>query len=106
MTDSTPASIQANLNRFVNGVTLLSATAPALACLLEEAKGVINFDRCHHLVLENANSLLNDHHKSMKKLVELYRQSVERIDANSSKGYFVPRQVRNLIQYFNYNYLI
>lgn len=85
------------MNLFVNGVTLLAATAPALAALLEEAKGVISFDRCHHLVLENADALLNDHYKPMKKLVEFYRQSVDRVNANSSKGYFVPRQARTTL---------
>lgn len=74
----------------INGVTLLASTAPALSYLMEESKGAISFERCCHLIFDDADVLLQEHALATKKLFGLYDGSVRRM---SNKKYFVPRQV-------------
>ena len=109
ITDGTPKFIRANLNRLINGVTLLTATAPALASLLQEADKTISFDRCAHLVLDSADLLFSNHMESMKILIPLYQASVKRI--NAAAAHFVPRQVFypplfKLVKQIFYNFFI
>jgi hypothetical protein len=85
------------LSHFVNGVTLLAATPPALLYILEEAKTLMNFDRCCHLILENADTLLQENGTVMKGILHKYYESVERISPHkpdaSGETYTMPRQV-------------
>jgi CRISPR/Cas system-associated endonuclease Cas1 len=59
----------------INGVTLLAATAPALNLLLTKAKDIISFDRCCHLVFDDADVVLKEHGESTKKLFNFYQES-------------------------------
>jgi hypothetical protein len=85
------------LSHFVNGVTLLAATPPALSYILEEAKTLMNFDRCCHLILENADTLLQEHGAAMKGILQKYYESVKRIRSDkpdaTGETYVMSRQV-------------
>lgn len=74
----------------INGVTLLAATAPALSLLLSEGKDIISFDRCCHLVFDDADFVLKEHAGAAKKLFNFYQESVQRVTEGKN---FVPRQV-------------
>lgn len=53
------------------------------------------FDRCCHLVLDEADTLVKEHAVHLKNIFGQYQQAVQRTkktDANGQK-YFVPRQV-------------
>lgn len=69
---------------------MLAATAPALSFLLEESQGVISFDRCCHLVFDDADILLQEHGEATKKLFTCYQESVRRMSTN----HFIQRQVK------------
>lgn len=90
--DRSPESIQAAIYVLINGMSLLAATAPALLTLLEESQGVINFDRCCHLVFEDADVLLRNHGEVVGKIFERYVASVQRVRSDP-KACHMPRQV-------------
>ena len=93
LTDSTASGIKESIPHVINGLSLLAATAPALAGLMLEAGSIINFDRCCHLVYENADSLIREHPSSMKQIYGMYHKSVKRTESQANSGISVPRQV-------------
>lgn len=93
LTDSSTSTIKDSITRLVNGVTLLVATAPALANVMEEGGHHINFDRCCHLVYEDADALIQEHPTALKRINVMYNKSVQRTESGSNSEIFVPRQV-------------
>ncbi|XP_032782601.2 putative ATP-dependent RNA helicase TDRD12 isoform X1 [Daphnia magna] len=89
-TDGTERSLKVALPYLINGVTLLAATAPALSLLLSEGKDIISFDRCCHLVFDDADFVLKEHAGAAKKLFNFYQESVQRVTEGKN---FVPRQI-------------
>ncbi|XP_057379935.1 putative ATP-dependent RNA helicase TDRD12 isoform X2 [Daphnia carinata] len=89
-TDGTERSLKVALPYLINGVTLLAATAPALNLLLSEGKDIISFDRCCHLVFDDADFVLKEHAGAAKKLFYFYQESVQRVTEGKN---FVPRQI-------------
>ena len=93
LTDSSASVIKDAIAQLTNGVTLLATTAPALAVIMEQAINHINFDRCCHLVYEDADALIQEHPDVMKKILVMYRKSVKRTESCTDAKIFVPRQV-------------
>ena len=91
--DGTPKTLKESISQFVNGITLLATTASALESLLDSASETINFDRCCHLILDNADILLQDYGNSLVKIFSKYQLSVKKFSNRAEHGYFVPRQV-------------
>ena len=91
LTDGAARTLKETIPLFLNGLTLLAATAPALASLMDkENESVINFDRCCHLIYEDADYLLKEHKDSMKKIIQMYRRSLKRVEKSD---HLVQRQV-------------
>lgn len=94
--DGTVRTLNDSVSSMTNGLTLLAATAPALAFLSERSQDLVPlFDRCCHLVLDEADTLVKEHAVHLKNIFGQYQQAVQRTkktDANGQK-YFVPRQV-------------
>jgi hypothetical protein len=59
--------------------------------LLTKAKDIISFDRCCHLVFDDADVVLKEHGESTKKLFNFYQESVQRATMGNN---FIPRQVK------------
>ncbi len=72
-------------------MTLLAATVPALNLLLTKTKDIISFDRCCHLVFDDADVMLKEHGESTKNLSKFYQESVQRATMGNN---FIPRQVK------------
>ena len=89
--DATERSLKVALPYLINGVTLLAATAPALYFLLTKGKDIISFDRCCHLVFDDADMVLKEHGEATKKLFNFYQESVQRATTGNN---FIPRQVK------------
>ena len=70
-------------------ITVLVATAPALSFLLDGGKEIISFDRCCHLVFDDADVLIKEHGEATRKLFQFYQESVRRTSGKS----LTPRQV-------------
>lgn len=80
----------------INGVALLAVTAPALRALLEESQDVISFDRCCHLVFEDADILLKSHMDTIRDIFIRYEASVQRTRNNAATCHMT-RQVYHVL---------
>ena len=86
-------ALKDSLAQLANGMTLVVATAPALANVMEEGGDLINFDRCCHLIYDDADELIQEHPVAMKRILVLYRKSIERTESSTDSKILVPRQV-------------
>lgn len=104
LADRSPESIKTIIPFLINGVSLLAITAPALQKLLEESQDVINFDRCCHLVFEDAEVLLKNHYSAICEIIRRYQLSVQRTKSNPNHVH-MPRQARITLFFLQLNFI-